>query len=224
MGTMPAGFNTAKTLHAMGSGSGIASGFGKLKQFGMDQPVLAVCGDSTFFHAAMPALANAIHQRSPFTLVLMDNHGTAMTGFQPHPGSPTNVLGDAAPALDMEKICRAMGAKVEVSDPFDLEKTQKKLNRLLEYREGTKVLILRQACALSPERRGKKKYEVAVDEARCRGDNCGCNRLCTRIFGCPGLIWDREKKVSHIDDIFCAGCGVCADICPAGAIVKKEVC
>lgn len=224
MGTMPAGFNTVKTLHAMGSGSGIASGFGKLKQFGMDQPVLAVCGDSTFFHAAMPALANAIHQRSPFTLVLMDNHGTAMTGFQPHPGSPTNVLGDAAPALDMEKICRAMGAKVEVSDPFDLEKTQKKLDHLLEYREGTKVLILRQACALSPERRGKKKYEVAVDEARCRGDNCGCNSLCTRIFGCPGLIWDREKKVSHIDDIICAGCGVCADICPAGAIVKKEVC
>ena len=224
MGTMPAGFSTVKTLHAMGSGSGIASGFGKLKQFGMDQPVLAVCGDSTFFHAAMPALANAIHQRSPFTLVLMDNHGTAMTGFQPHPGSPTNVLGDVAPALDMEKICRAMGAKVEVSDPFDLEKTQKKLDRLLEYREGTKVLILRQACALSPERRGKKKYEVVVDEARCRGDNCGCNSLCTRIFGCPGLIWDREKKVSHIDDIICAGCGVCADICPAGAIVKKEVC
>jgi indolepyruvate ferredoxin oxidoreductase alpha subunit len=224
MGTMPAGFSTVKTLHAMGSGSGIASGFGKLKQFGMDHPVLAVCGDSTFFHAAMPALANAIHQRSPFTLVLMDNHGTAMTGFQPHPGSPTNVLGDAAPALDMEKICRAMGAKVEVSDPFDLEKTQKKLDHLLEYREGTKVLILRQACALSPERRGKKKYEVVVDEARCRGDNCGCNSLCTRIFGCPGLIWDREKKVSHIDDIICAGCGVCADICPAGAIVKKEVC
>jgi indolepyruvate ferredoxin oxidoreductase alpha subunit len=224
MGTLPAGFSTVKTLHAMGSGSGVASGFGKLKRFGMNQPVLAVCGDSTFFHAAIPALANAIHQRSPFTLVLLDNRGTAMTGFQPHPGSPTNVLGDAAPALDIEKLCRAMGAKVEKSDPFDLEKTQKKLDHLLEYGEGTKVLILRQACALSPERRGKKQYEVAVDESRCRGEDCGCNRLCTRIFGCPGLIWDREKKVSRIDDIICAGCGVCADICPAGAIIKKEVC
>lgn len=223
MGTLPAGFSTVKTLHAMGSGSGIASGFGKLKHFGMDQPVLAVCGDSTFFHAAIPALTNAIHQRSPFTLVLLDNRGTAMTGFQPHPGSPVNVLGDAAPALDMEKMCRAMGAKVETSDPFDLEKTRKKLCRLMEYGEGTKVLILRRACALSPERRGKKRFEVSVDESRCRGEDCGCNRLCTRIFGCPGLIWDREKKVSRIDEIICAGCGVCADICPAGAIIRKEV-
>ncbi len=223
MGMFPAGFNTVKTLHCMGSGSGIASGFGKLKQFGMDQPILTVCGDSTFFHAGMPALANAVHQRSPITVILLDNRGTAMTGFQPHPGSPVNVLGEEAPALDLEKLCRAMGAKVETSDPFDLEKTRKKLGHLLEYGEGAKVLILRQACALSPERRGKKKYELTVNEDLCRGDNCGCNRLCTRIFGCPGLIWDREKKVSRINDIICAGCGVCADICPAGAIAKKEV-
>ena len=224
MGMMPAGFNTVKTLHAMGSGSGIASGFGKLKQFGMDQPILSVCGDSTFFHAAMPALANAIHQRSPFTLVLLDNRGTAMTGFQPHPGSPVNVMGDEAPSVDLAKLCRAMGAKVEESDPFELEKTREKLNHLLEYEEGAKVLILRQACALSPEKRGKKKYELTVDEDRCRGEQCGCNRLCTRIFGCPGLIWDREKQVSRINDIICTGCGVCSDICPAGAIIKKEVC
>ncbi len=223
LAAFPTGFSTNKTLHSMGSGSGIASGFGKLRQFGMDQPVVAVCGDSTFFHAAMPALANAIHHRSPFTLVLMDNRGTAMTGFQPHPGSPTDVLGDPAPALDIEKICASMGAKVEVSDPFDLAKTRKKLNRLLESTEGAKVLILRQACALSPERRSKKKYEITVDEDRCRGENCGCNRICTRIFGCPGLIWDREKKVSRIDDIICTACGVCPDICPAGAIIKKEV-
>jgi len=223
MGTLPAGFSTVKTLHCMGSGSGVASGFGKLRSFGMDQPVVAVCGDSTFFHAAMPALANAIHQRSPFTMILLDNRGTAMTGFQPHPGSPTNVLGEEAPALDMEKICRSMGAKVEISDPFDLVKTREKLNRLLEYGEGAKVLILRQACALSPEKRGHRKYEVSVDAERCRGENCGCSRLCTRIFGCPGLVWDREKEVSRIDEMICAGCGVCADICPAGAIVRKEV-
>jgi len=223
MGTLPSGFNTVKTLHSMGSGSGIASGFGKLKQFGMDQPVLAVCGDSTFFHAAIPALTNAVHHKSPFTLLLLDNRGTAMTGFQPHPGSPVDVMGEEAPSLDIESICRAMGGKVEVVDPFDLETTQESLNRLLEYKEGTKVLILRQACALSPERRGKKKYKMYVDETRCLGENCGCNRLCTRIFGCPGIVWDHDKKVASIDDIICAGCGVCADICPAGAIKKEEV-
>nr|HOP41640.1 thiamine pyrophosphate-dependent enzyme [Geobacteraceae bacterium] len=109
-GTLPSGFSIVKTLHSMGSGTGIASGFAKLKQFGMDQPVISVCGDSTFFHAAMPALTNAVHHKSPLTMVILDNRGTAMTGFQPHPGSPNNVLGEEMPALDIEAICRAMGA------------------------------------------------------------------------------------------------------------------
>lgn len=223
MGTMPSGFNTVKTLHAMGSGSGVASGFSQLRPFGLEQPVLSVCGDSTFFHAAMPALANAVHHKAPFTMIIVDNRGTAMTGFQPHPGSPENVMGDAAPALDIEAICRAMGARVEVSDPFELETTRQKLNRLMEFREGAKVLILRQACALSPEKKGKRRFDVKIDEAVCLGENCGCNRLCTRVFGCPGILWDADKNVSRIDEIICAGCGVCADICPAGAIQKKEV-
>ncbi|MFC1882968.1 hypothetical protein ACFL2S_15965, partial [Thermodesulfobacteriota bacterium] len=47
MAILPTGFNTLKTLHAMGSGLGLASGFGKLGQFGMEQPVVAVVGDST---------------------------------------------------------------------------------------------------------------------------------------------------------------------------------
>ena len=51
---------------------------------------------------------------------------------------------------------------------------------------------------------------MQVDEALCRGDACGCNRLCTRIFRCPGLLWDREKKKAQIDEVICAGCGVCA--------------
>ena len=223
MGTMPSGFNACKTLHAMGSGSGVAGGFSQLKAFGMDQPVLSVCGDSTFFHAAMPALANAIHHRAPFTMMILDNRGTAMTGFQPHPGTPVNVMGEDVPALDLEAICRAMGARVEVSDPFRLEETRQKLNRMMEYREGAKVLILRQACALSPERKRKKNFEVAIDESLCLGESCGCNRLCTRVFGCPGIIWDQERKISAIDEVICVGCGVCADICPAGAIKKKEV-
>ena len=93
LGFRPAGFNTVKTVHSMGSGMGVASGFGKLEAFGMDQPVLAVCGDSTFFHAVLPALVNAIHHRAKVTLIVFDNSGTAMTGFQSHPGLPVNAMG-----------------------------------------------------------------------------------------------------------------------------------
>ncbi|MBN1663853.1 MAG: indolepyruvate ferredoxin oxidoreductase, partial [Deltaproteobacteria bacterium] len=223
MAMLPTGFMTLKTVHSMGSGTGIASGFGKLAQFGMDQPVLSVCGDSTFYHAAMPALVNAVHHKSNIIMVVLDNSGTAMTGFQPHPGLTVSAMGDEVPAVDVAGICRAIGARVEIRDPFNLKETQETLNELMEDKEGAKVLILRQKCALSPERKAKKYFEMHVDETRCIGEECGCNRLCTRILRCPGLFWDKDKKTAVIDDVLCAGCGVCSYICPQEAIIRKEV-
>ena len=221
LGALPSGFDTIKTLHAMGTGTGLASGFGKLGRFGLDQPVFAVCGDSTFYHAVVPALINAIHNRAEITLIVLDNSGTAMTGFQAHPGLEVNALGEIAPAVDIPEMCKAMGAEVEVCDPFDLEKTQETLLGMME-RKGVKVVVLRQICALSPEKKGKKQFEMSVDQPLCLGENCGCNRLCTRIFKCPGLNWDKEKGAARIDEVICAGCGVCASLCPAGAIVRRE--
>ncbi len=218
----PGGAGTLKTLHSMGSGTGVASGFGKLGPFGLGRPILAVCGDSTFFHAAMPALVNAIHHRSNITVIVLDNSGTAMTGFQSHPGLCVNAMGQEMPDVDIAKICAAMGAKVEIRDPFDLAETQSTINRLMENSEGVKVLILKQKCALSPEKRGIRQYNVHVDEALCIGEDCGCNRLCTRIFRCPALVWDKENRRARVDEVLCAGCGVCTQICPQSAI-RKEV-
>jgi len=222
MAVLPAGFSTLKTVHAMGSGTGVASGFGKLGQFGMDQPVLSVCGDSTFFHSAIPALINAVHHKSDITMVLLDNSGTGMTGFQSHPGLPTDALGEIAPAIDPAEVCRAIGARVEIADPFDIETTQQTLLDLLQDEKGVKVLVLRQICALSPEKKGKKLYDMTLDQEVCVGENCGCNQLCTRVFRCPGLVWDQDKKAAKLDEVICTGCGVCASICPSGAIHRKE--
>jgi indolepyruvate ferredoxin oxidoreductase alpha subunit len=223
MGRFACGFHTTKTLHSMGSGAGLASGFGNLAQFEMAQPVVAVCGDSTFFHAAMPALVNAVHHQANIILIILDNSGTAMTGFQPHPGLSVNAMGNEVPKVDIAEVCRAMGAEVEIRDPFDLEETRKALNRLIEGNGGVKVLVLQQECALSPGKRHTKHYEMHVNEGLCLGEECGCNRLCTRIFQCPGLVWDKEKNKARIDEVICVGCGVCASICPAGAIERKEV-
>jgi indolepyruvate ferredoxin oxidoreductase alpha subunit len=219
---LPTGYSTLKTLHSMGSGTGIAGGFGKLGPFGFDQPALAVCGDSTFFHAVLPALINAVHHQADITLVVLDNSGTAMTGFQPHPGLPVDAAGNEVPAIDLTRVCRSMGAIVRICDPFDLEHSQQTLFELLEQK-GVKVLVLKQICALSPEKKAKKNFEMAVDEPTCIGENCGCNQLCTRVFKCPGLIWDKQKNVSRIDEVICTGCGVCASICPSGAIKKMAV-
>jgi indolepyruvate ferredoxin oxidoreductase alpha subunit len=114
-----------------------------------------------------------------------------------------------------------MGARVAIRDPFELAETQKTLNALMEHKEGVNVLILRQKCGLSPEKKAAKKYEVRVDETLCIGEACGCNRLCTRIFRCPALVWDQQRQKARIDEVLCAGCGVCAAICPQVAILKE---
>ena len=94
---------------------------------------------------------------------------------------------------------------------------------MIEDTNGVKVLIMSKACALSPQRKNKKDYDVHVDQDLCIGEECGCGRLCTRIFRCPGLIWNEKEKKAQIDEVICVGCGVCADICPQGAIKREEV-
>jgi indolepyruvate ferredoxin oxidoreductase alpha subunit len=215
------GFSQIKTVHAMGSGMGIASGLGKLNQFGFKQPVLAVCGDSTFFHAVIPALINAIHSQSDFLLVVLDNAGTAMTGFQPHPGTDMNAMGTPSRPVDIEKLCQALGVKVVVTDAYDVKETIQKLIDLLQDEGKPRVLISRRECALIRARREKRLYKMHVNPDKCTGEACGCERFCTRVFKCPGLIWDRHAKKAKIDEAVCSGCGVCVEICSQGAILRE---
>ncbi len=223
MGAGPAGFGQMNTMQAMGSGAGLASGMGLLESFGLEQPVVAVCGDSTFYHAAIPALLNARQHGAKFLFLILDNDATAMTGFQPHPGLGRTAVGEPAPPVSLEALCKTMGFEVESVDPYDLERTTKAiLSNLDKIETGARVLILKRACALVRVKRGPADYRVKVDPLLCLGEECGCNRLCTRIFKCPGLFWNSETEKAAIDKATCTGCGVCAQICPQGAIINQD--
>jgi indolepyruvate ferredoxin oxidoreductase, alpha subunit len=224
MGLFPTGFAQVKTVHAMGSGMGVASGLGKLDIFHFEQPVVAMAGDSTFFHAVIPALLNAVHSEADVVLVVLDNAGTAMTGFQPHPGSDRDAVGDAKPEISIQKLCEALGVAVTVVDPYDLEATRKTFLDVLARKGKTRVVISRRECALIRASRQQgpiSKMRIVAD--KCFGDNCGCNRYCTRVFKCPGLIWDKDSGKAKIDEAVCTGCGVCVSVCPQSAIVGEAV-
>ncbi|MBM4333839.1 MAG: indolepyruvate ferredoxin oxidoreductase subunit alpha [Deltaproteobacteria bacterium] len=223
LGRGPAGYYLLKTGGAMGTGTGLASGFGKLADFGFAQPVVAMCGDSTFFHAAMPALVNACYNKSSIVMVILDNSATAMTGFQPHPGVGRNAMGEEVAPVEIEAVCRSFGAKVLVTDPFDLDGTKQKMLQALEDPVGAKVVIMRRKCQMLKGKEEKPPYKVRVNPEICIGDDCGCDRLCTRVFKCPGLMWDKKSAKARIDEVICVGCGVCVEICPEKAIIKEEM-
>ena len=220
MGIWPTGFSQVKSVHAMGSGVGLACGYGKLEEFGFDQPVITVCGDSTFFHAALPGLINAKFNKSDILLLILDNSATAMTGFQPHPGTGTTATGSPTVPVDMEALCCSLGVRVGVSDPYKMEETAHLIYEMLGQ-SGPRVIILRRKCALVQGREGGFPHKMRVDQDKCLGEACGCNRFCTRVFRCPGLIWDAQNEKALIDEVICVGCGICSDICVQGAIIKE---
>ncbi len=216
----PEGKGQMNLLHAMGSSTGLAAGFGQLERFGYEQPVIAICGDSTFFHASIPALINAVYNRSNMIQILLDNSATAMTGFQSHPGTGFNAVGDPTTTVDMEGLCRSLGCEVMVSDPFDIRGTVKTIRTLLRREEGVRVLILRRACEIVRMKKEKgMPYAIRVEAGACKGEECG---ICSSEFRCPALFQDPETGNARVKEDMCSGCGVCVDICPFHAIERQE--
>ena len=207
--------------NCMGSGINVAEGLGQLSDYGMDQPVVTMCGDSTFFHTILPGLCNASYHNSNMTLIVLDNSATAMTGFQPHPGTGLTAMGDEVKPMSIRAICEAMNCTVEEADPFELQETTDLLTELM-HRPGLKVLIMKQPCATLMAKSRKEKITVRVDQTKCLGDGCGCDRFCSRVWGCPGNSWDFKAGKATIDPVSCVGCGVCAKLCPQSAIVVER--
>ena len=97
------------------------------------------------------------------------------------------------------------------------EETEKTIRRLLNT-PGMNVLIMRQPCATLMSKKKKRPVKVYVDQNVCWGDGCGCDKYCSRVWGCPGNTWDFKNNKAYIDPVTCVGCGVCAKLCPSGAI------
>jgi indolepyruvate ferredoxin oxidoreductase alpha subunit len=208
----------------MGSGMGNVSGFDKLKKFGFNQPAVAVVGDSTFFHAGMPALVNAVANQADALFIVLDNSVTAMTGFQINPASPFTGAGDQKSPIRIEDITNGMQVRTSVFDPVD-DVHAVIDNICRQIREsGVKVIILRRICATSSIKAfPSEKPDVAfVDPEKCIGDACGCNRFCNRVVGCPALHFDEVHQAAFVQEEICTGCNLCVQLCPEEAIALGD--
>ncbi|MDD1677385.1 MAG: indolepyruvate ferredoxin oxidoreductase subunit alpha [Methanomicrobiales archaeon] len=194
------------TTICMGASITVASG---INHSGDERDVVCTIGDSTFLHTGICGLLNAAYNGADMTVVILDNRVTAMTGHQPNPMSGKRARGEPSVPISLEAICRACGVQfVETADPYDLTDLIEVLRRAKDQK-GVRVIIAKQPCVISARRAGVKRKPLAVDAELCTG----CS-ACIR-FGCPAIEFDKEK--SSIGPL-CSGCGVCASICPAGAI------
>ena len=195
----------------MGASITLAQGIERVhRRDGLDVPVVAVIGDSTFFHAGVPGLLNAVTTGSRIVVVVLDNGTVAMTGHQDTP---------AKAGASVEAIARGVGVRfVEAVDPYEVGGLQALLKRARAFARapdgGVALVVARRPCALleAPQPR----VPVDVDAESCNG----CD-YCLGWCECPGLVKDGETGKVRIDHVRCVDCGMCVPMCPRHAIVPR---
>lgn len=203
------------TCICMGGGFSEAMGMSKaFEETGQtEKKVFGVMGDSTFFHSGMTGAAEIIYNKGNMIPVVLDNHITAMTGHQDNPGSGYNLKGEIAATIKIEDVLKAYGYEnVIIVDPQDLKAMQKAVDDALASKVPA-AIICRRPCLLIKRLKFQKGL-CTVDRDKC----IGCKQ-CLKV-GCPAVMMKDGK--SYIDPTQCVGCTVCAQVCPVGAISRKE--
>jgi indolepyruvate ferredoxin oxidoreductase alpha subunit len=213
LGLLPP-LSTADFLLCMGSSAGTSGGFSQVT----DKKVIAFIGDSTFFHSGIPGLINGIYNNHNFTLVILDNGTTAMTGHQPHPGvDMTKLKLEGYGRVSIEAVVKAIGVKhITVIKPYKVKKSIDAIKEAINF-EGISVIISEEPCALYA-----KALKLPQSKPFRITEKCRDHRDCINQLACPAFyIWDERV---NIDADMCTGCAVCAQICPENAIlpVKKK--
>ncbi len=211
-------YEMSEVLLDMGSGVGIGTGVSQ----SIEEPVLCVVGDSTFFHATLPAIVNAVHNEDDIKILILQNAVTAMTGQQLHPGNFKKAGNQKAVGIIIKNVVEGFGVKnVKLMYPFD--NTPQWIDSIKEILQskGPSVIISNGTCALHADRirrrRGEKRPPYAVDKDKCKKDYS-----CIRNFYCPAIMIDEKDRNAVISAELCNGCGVCSNLCPHGAIYKTE--
>lgn len=205
-------FNILWTELAMGASIPLAQGmiYGKL-----EAPVIATIGDSTFFHAGIAGLVNALQHNIDITVIILDNGWTAMTGMQVNPGTIQEYqMGDWR-QLDIEQVVRGLGVEnLYIADPYQYMTVADAVADSLT-KKGVKVILSRRECAIQAARRKVQYAPVKFDSEKCT--KC---KKCINVTGCSAISYqDGEIK---IDKSTCNNCGLCTQVCPFHALLKEE--
>lgn len=203
--------STTDSCVDMGASIGNAFGIELAYRRRKEKPkIVAVIGDSTFFHSGITPLIDMVYNKGVGTVIILDNSTTAMTGHQDHPGTGKTAKGEEGVKISIESLVKGIGIKnVFVVDPYDVKNLKEIINREIHRKEPS-VIITNRPCVLHKEFKGIQFSPVRVDTNLCT--SC---QICVRL-GCPSISMKDGKAI--IDEITCTGCGVCLELCPPKAI------
>ncbi len=194
------------TTLCMGGSITMAHGMEMARGSEYAKNVVAVIGDSTFFHSGITGLINMKYNGATGTVVILDNRITGMTGHQDNPCTGKNAKGEPAYAVDIEALVKACGVEHVVTvDPFDLKAFEQAVKEETARGELS-VIVARRPCALIVK---QPDMPLRVND-NCK--NCG---MCMKI-GCPAIEKADGKAVIVAER--CNGCGLCTKVCKFGAI------
>ncbi|MBU1170024.1 MAG: indolepyruvate ferredoxin oxidoreductase subunit alpha [Proteobacteria bacterium] len=198
----------------MGASTSTSAGFSKAT----GKKVLSFIGDSTFFHSGISGLINGVFNNHDFTLIILDNRITAMTGHQPNPGVDMDELNfPGYNRIDIEEVVRGLGVKhISVIKPYNLSKSVQTIKEALDYK-GVSVIIAKEKCTLY----AKSLKQLKGKSFEINQDKCKNHRDCITSIACPAFYLDGDQV--KINATQCTGCSVCAQICPEKAIRPVKI-
>lgn len=203
--------NVVDTTVCMGASISTLHGMEKAKGKDYIKDWVAVIGDSTFMHTGVNSLINMVYNQGTGTVLILDNSTTGMTGHQEHAATGKTLRGETVPAIDLYKLCTALGIEnTRIVDAFDTPALEAAIKEEVA-RDAVSVIIVQAPCALLKKNIAKPAYHIDPDKCK----KCG---LCMKP-GCPAVTKAEDGTIS-INDTMCNGCGLCAGICKAGAIVN----
>ncbi len=198
------------TCVCMGASIGMAHGMEKARGREFSKNVVAIIGDSTFMHSGLTGLVDIVYNKGVSTVIIADNSITGMTGHQHNPATGRTLKNEITYAVDIPALCKAIGVpNVVTVDAYDMKAVEKALKEETAKEEPS-VIITKAPCKLIIK---EKWANFDINDETCI--KCG---MCLKL-GCPAIC-KGEEGIS-INTALCAGCGLCASVCPKQAISKE---
>ncbi|MHA1775752.1 MAG: thiamine pyrophosphate-dependent enzyme [Promethearchaeota archaeon] len=211
-------------LICMGAGVGIANGVSQVVD-PQSQHVIALVGDSTFFHSGLQSLINLVKHGADVLVVILDNYYCAMTGHQLSPSTPIQLQANSNietnnPISILDLLHSLRDFEIQNFDGYSIKAMKNQFLDLFNLK-GIKVALVQAECALQKKRRKDSLSKLLPNPnstfLKITEDCTKCNE-CIYVLGCTAIVEQEGKYI--IDNSRCLGelCLSCLEVCAFSAI------